>query len=111
MYVLIKKIFFLIFAFALLCSCAAVNVTTSSVKEKGIKEAQSAGKLMKKHNIEIDYDLTYSGNTNNFASSYKFSSAFDTNFHIFTEKSIKCTFLSGFLPLQGTPTGENNRFL
>ena len=29
----------------------------------------------------------------------------------FTEKSIKCTFWSGFLPLQGTPTGENNEFL
>ena len=29
----------------------------------------------------------------------------------FTEKSIKCTFWSGFLPLQGTPTGENNGFL
>ena len=45
MYVLIKKIFFLIFAFALLCSCAAVNVTTSSVKEKGIKEAISDGMI------------------------------------------------------------------
>ena len=25
-----------------------------------------------------------------------------------SEKSIKCTFWPGFLPLQGTPTGENN---
>ena len=29
-------------------------------------------------------------------------------FHHFTEKSIKSTFWPGFLPLQGTPTGENN---
>ena len=27
-----------------------------------------------------------------------------------TEQSIKCTFWPGFLPLQGTPTGENNLF-
>ena len=32
-------------------------------------------------------------------------------FHYFTEKSIKSTFWPGFLPLQGTPTGENNVFL
>ena len=32
-------------------------------------------------------------------------------FHHFTEKSIKCTFWPGFLPLQGTPTGENTSFL
>ena len=32
-------------------------------------------------------------------------------FHNFTEKSIKCTFWPGFLPLQGTPTGKNNGFL
>ena len=30
---------------------------------------------------------------------------------IFTLKSIKYTFWPGFLPLQGTPTGENNGFL
>ena len=28
--------------------------------------------------------------------------------HYFTDKSIKCTFWPGFLPLQGTPTGKNN---
>ena len=30
--------------------------------------------------------------------------------HYFTEKTIKYTFLPGFLPLQGTPTSENNEF-
>ena len=36
---------------------------------------------------------------------------FYSMFHHFTEKSIKSTFWPGFLPLQGTPTGENNWFL
>ncbi len=43
MYVLIKKFLLLISIIILLNSCAAVNVTTSSVKEKGIKEAISDG--------------------------------------------------------------------
>ena len=43
MYVLIKKFLLLTFVIVLLNSCAAVNVTTSSVKEKGIKEAISDG--------------------------------------------------------------------
>ena len=30
---------------------------------------------------------------------------------VFTLKSIKYTFWPGFLPLQGTPTSANNRFL
>ena len=28
----------------------------------------------------------------------------------FTDKYIKCTFWPGMLPLQGTPTGNNNVF-
>ena len=42
---LIKKIFLLTFVIVLLNSCAAVNVTTSSIKEKGIKEAISDGMI------------------------------------------------------------------
>lgn len=38
-----RKVFFISLALILLNSCAAVNVTTSSVKEKGIKEAISDG--------------------------------------------------------------------
>ena len=45
MYVLIKKFLLLTFVIVLLNSCAAVNVTTSSVKEKGIKEAISDGMI------------------------------------------------------------------
>ena len=33
---------------------------------------------------------------------------FYTILHDFAEQSIKCTFLPGILPLQGTPTGKNN---
>ena len=43
MNILIKKILLLISTIILLNSCAAVNITTSSVKEKGIKEAISDG--------------------------------------------------------------------
>ena len=45
MYVLIKKFLLLTFVIVLLNSCAAVNITTSSVKEKGIKEAISDGMI------------------------------------------------------------------
>ena len=45
MYTLIKKFLLLTFLIVLLNSCAAVNVTTSSIKEKGIKEAISDGMI------------------------------------------------------------------
>ena len=45
MNVLIRKFLLSIFVIILLNSCAAVNVTTSSVKEKGIKEAISDGMI------------------------------------------------------------------
>ena len=35
----------------------------------------------------------------------------DPILHEFTDKSIKCTFWLGLLPLQGTPTGKNNGVL
>ena len=45
MNVLIRKFFLSIFVITLLNSCAAINITTSSVKEKGIKEAISDGMI------------------------------------------------------------------
>ena len=42
---LFKNFLLLIFSITFLYSCAAVNVTTSSVKEKGIKEAISDGMI------------------------------------------------------------------
>ena len=45
MNILIKNFLLLISVIILLNSCAAVNVTTSSVKEKGIKEAISDGMI------------------------------------------------------------------
>ena len=45
MNILIKNFLLLISAIILLNSCAAVNVTTSSAKEKGIKEAISDGMI------------------------------------------------------------------
>ena len=42
---LIRKFFLSIFVITLLNSCAALNVTTSSIKEKGIKEAISDGMI------------------------------------------------------------------
>jgi len=45
MNVLIRKFLLSIFVIILLNSCLAVNVTTSSVKEKGIKEAISDGMI------------------------------------------------------------------
>ena len=45
MNVLIRKFFLSIFVITLLNSCAAINVTTSSIKEKGIKEAISDGMI------------------------------------------------------------------
>ena len=45
MNILIRKFFLLIFVISLLNSCAAINITTSSVKEKGIKEAISDGMI------------------------------------------------------------------
>ena len=41
----IAKFFYLILVVVFLGSCAAVNVTSSSVKEKGIKEAMSDGMI------------------------------------------------------------------
>ena len=58
MYVLIKKFLLLTFVIVLLNSCAAVNVTTSSVKEKGIKEAISDGMIDAAINKEfINHDI------------------------------------------------------
>ncbi len=45
MNVLIRKFLLSIFVIILLNSCAAINITTSSVKEKGIKEAISDGMI------------------------------------------------------------------
>ena len=45
MNVLIRKFLLSIFVIILLNSCVAINVTTSSVKEKGIKEAISDGMI------------------------------------------------------------------
>jgi len=45
MNVLIRKFFLSIFVITLLNSCAAINMTTSSIKEKGIKEAISDGMI------------------------------------------------------------------
>ena len=45
MNVIIRKFLLSIFVIILLNSCVAVNVTTSSVKEKGIKEAISDGMI------------------------------------------------------------------
>ena len=45
MNVLIRKFFLSIFVITLLNSCAVINVTTSSIKEKGIKEAISDGMI------------------------------------------------------------------
>ena len=58
MYVLIKKFLLLTFVIVLLNSCAAVNVTTSSVKEKGIKEAISDGMIDASINKEyLNHDI------------------------------------------------------
>ena len=45
MNVLIRKFLLSIFVVIFLNSCAAINVTTSSAKEKGIKEAMSDGMI------------------------------------------------------------------
>ena len=45
MNILIRKFFLSIFVITLLNSCAVVNLTTSSAKEKGIKEAISDGMI------------------------------------------------------------------
>ena len=58
MYVLIKKFLLLTFVIVLLNSCAAVNVTTSSVKENGIKEAISDGMIDASINKEyLNHDI------------------------------------------------------
>ena len=58
MYILIKKFLLLTFVIVLLNSCAAVNVTTSSVKEKGIKEAISDGMIDASINKEyLNHDI------------------------------------------------------
>ena len=58
MYILIKKFLLLSSVIFLLNSCAAVNVTTSSVKEKGIKEAISDGMIDASINKEyLNHDV------------------------------------------------------
>ena len=58
MYMLIKKFLLLTSLIVLLNSCAAVNVTTSSVKEKGIKEAISDGMIDAAINKEfLNHDI------------------------------------------------------
>ena len=58
MKVLIRKFFLSIFVITLLNSCAAINVTTSSVKEKGIKEAISDGMIDAAINKEfLNHDI------------------------------------------------------
>lgn len=54
----IAKFFYLILVIVLLDSCAAINVTSSSVKEKGIKEAMSDGMIDAAVNKElINHDI------------------------------------------------------
>ena len=54
----IAKFFYLILVVVFLGSCAAVNVTSSSVKEKGIKEAMSDGMIDAAVNKElINHDV------------------------------------------------------
>ena len=58
MYILIKKFLLLTFLIVLLNSCAAINVTTSSIKEKGIKEAISDGMIDASINKEyLNHDI------------------------------------------------------
>ena len=54
----IAKFFYLILVIVFLDSCAAINVTSSSVKEKGIKEAMSDGMIDAAVNKElINHDI------------------------------------------------------
>lgn len=54
----IAKFFYLILVVVFLDSCAAINVTSSSVKEKGIKEAMSDGMIDAAVNKElINHDV------------------------------------------------------
>ena len=54
----IAKFFYLILVIVFLDSCAAINVTSSSVKEKGIKEAMSDGMIDATVNKEfINHDI------------------------------------------------------
>ena len=54
----IAKFFYLILVIVFLDSCAAINVTSSSVKEKGIKEAMSDGMIDAAVNKElINHDV------------------------------------------------------
>lgn len=54
----IAKFFYLILVVVFLDSCAAINVTSSSVKEKGIKEAMSDGMIDAAVNKElINHDI------------------------------------------------------
>ena len=54
----IKNFFLILTVFILINSCAAINVTTSSVKEKGIKEAISDGMIDASINKEfINHDI------------------------------------------------------
>ena len=54
----IAKFFYLILVIVFLDSCAAINITSSSVKEKGIKEAMSDGMIDAAVNKElINHDI------------------------------------------------------
>jgi len=58
MKVFIRKLPLLLIIFVLLNSCAAINVTTSSVKEKGIKESISDGMIDASINKEfLNHDI------------------------------------------------------
>ena len=58
MKVFIRKLPLLVIIFVLLNSCAAINVTTSSVKEKGIKESISDGMIDASINKEfLNHDI------------------------------------------------------
>ena len=58
MKVIFKNIFFIISIIITMNSCTAINVTTSSVKEKGIKEAISDGMIDAGINKEfINHDV------------------------------------------------------
>ena len=58
MNILIRKFFLSIFVITLLNSCAVVNLTTSSAKEKGIKEAISDGMIDVSINKEfLNHDI------------------------------------------------------
>ena len=74
MKVIFKNIFFIISIIITMNSCTAINVTTSSVKEKGIKEAISDGMIDAGINKEfINHDVNMFINIfNHIIYKYKF---------------------------------------